>query len=314
MPTFCEAHLIKHQIPNIIDTIEPDYIIYNEGMFPTGPENTTNVDDKFLNEYTLDGKRGFDFEELQEIIHEAQKKYKDTKIILNKMEYPEGMYDVMDCWYEASSNFDKLGIDVEVGDYIFPYESDVFHHEDSKEEIQSYLQQLKPNTGFRSIWIDFVENQFYAFKSTLKPFLKREWAEQGRSRRICIKFGDWDWYKQVLGGLMTQQYPMLYPTDLITYHYVWWRPEKYKKMRFAQLNRGDNFWETFESACENIKSLKYNEIRVYPGPKHLTSKWIKFHDIKHPKHIKKHENYLGYVAESVVNSLNNSLEVIDGVE
>ena len=74
MPTFCEAHLIKHQIPNIIDTIEPDYIIYNEGMFPTGPENTTNVDEKFLNEYTLDGKRGFDFEELQEIIHEAQKK------------------------------------------------------------------------------------------------------------------------------------------------------------------------------------------------------------------------------------------------
>ena len=56
---------------------------------------------------------------------------------------------------------------------------------------------------------------------------------------------------------MTQQYPMLYPTDLITYHYVWWRPEKYKKMRFAQLNRGDNFWETFNTRKDTMYKFRY---------------------------------------------------------
>ena len=37
VPVFCEAHLVRFQIPNIIDTIDPDVIIYNEGMFPSEP-------------------------------------------------------------------------------------------------------------------------------------------------------------------------------------------------------------------------------------------------------------------------------------
>jgi hypothetical protein len=61
-PVFCETHLIKYQIPNIIDTINPDYIIYNEGMFPFGPEGNTQTDSNFVKNYTLDGHRGFDYE------------------------------------------------------------------------------------------------------------------------------------------------------------------------------------------------------------------------------------------------------------
>ena len=41
----------------------------------------------------------------------------------------------------------------------------------AKEEIEGYLNQLTPNTGFKSIWIDFMETQFYAEKKTLDPFL-----------------------------------------------------------------------------------------------------------------------------------------------
>ena len=48
IPVFCEAHLVKFQIPNIIDTINPDYIIYHEGMFPRGPESSTSGNDNFL--------------------------------------------------------------------------------------------------------------------------------------------------------------------------------------------------------------------------------------------------------------------------
>ena len=162
IPIFCEAHLIKYQIPNIIDTINPDYIIYNEGMFPVGPESNSIIDKNFLDEYTLDGKgkRGFDYLELKQIIKDAQKLYPNTKIILNKMDYKDSSASVN--YVHACSNFKELGIDIKKGDYIFPYEGDVFHHENSKEEIQEYLTQLKPNEGFRSRWIDFIENQYYA--------------------------------------------------------------------------------------------------------------------------------------------------------
>ena len=51
-PIFNDTHLVKLQIPNIIKSINPDYILYNEGMFPSGPESTTNVDNNFVNKYS----------------------------------------------------------------------------------------------------------------------------------------------------------------------------------------------------------------------------------------------------------------------
>ena len=39
MPCFGEGHLIDLQIQNLINTINPTHIIYNEGLFPRGPEN-----------------------------------------------------------------------------------------------------------------------------------------------------------------------------------------------------------------------------------------------------------------------------------
>ena len=75
IPTFCESHLIKYQIPNIIDTIAPDYIIYNEGMFPNGTEGNKQLSKEWLNKYTLDkeGKRGFDYIVLENIIKSDKK-------------------------------------------------------------------------------------------------------------------------------------------------------------------------------------------------------------------------------------------------
>ena len=56
IPTFCESHLIECQIPNIIDTINPDYIIYNEGMFPNGTEGNKQLTKEWLDKYTLNGE------------------------------------------------------------------------------------------------------------------------------------------------------------------------------------------------------------------------------------------------------------------
>ena len=313
IPVFCESHLIKYQIPNIIDTINPDIIVYNEGLMPAGPESHGLPQD-FVDKYTLDGKRGFDFNDLKKIISSAQKKYPNTKIILNEMEYT-GIFDASTCYTKACSNFEELGIDVNPGDYIFPYEGDVFHHETSKDEIQGYLDQLDLDTGFTSTWIDFIGNQYYAFKSTLKPFLKKEWENQKRARRICIRFGTWDFYLNELMNFQKQQYPNLYPTDLLTYHYAWWRPGKFFELRKDQLTNRirphKDFWKNFTKAYQDIDKLLYNEIRVYSGDKKLTGKWVKYWNIEHPKHIKEHPNYSSKTPECGIEYESNIIDKYD---
>jgi hypothetical protein len=292
-PVFCDSHLIRYQIDNIVDTIDPDYIIYNEGMFPQGPEGTTVVDDRFIEEFTLDGHRGFDYAELKQIVEDAQYKYPNTKIILNEMQYPETA-TAPECYYLACSNFKELGIDIAEGDLIFPFEGDVFHHEDAKSDIENYCKQLTPNTGFRSNWIDFIENQYYAEKSQWIRYKKS--AEDTKSRRVCICYGTEQFYRDVLLNFMTQKYPMLYPTDLVTYHYAWWRPEKYRDLRYAQLNRAGEYWKDFDSALYKIHNAKGKDIGdVILRPhlsENLSHRYACYVDIEHPKHVKQHVNYI----------------------
>lgn len=294
IPTFCDSHLIQYQIDNLIDTINPEYIVYNEGIFPRGPESNTNVNENFLKTYTLDGKRGFDFNGLEEIIESKQKQYPQTNIILNKMNYPPDMWDAPSCATYACTNFNEVGIDIKEGDYIFPLEGDVFHHQDSKEEIEGYLSQLKPNTGFRSIWLDFMETQFYVEKKTTPPLYNG--GEGGRQRKVCVRFGGMEFLKGVLSNFMTQQYLMLYPTDLITYHYPWWKPGKFKELRYALINREKQYWEYFEKSLQTIKNNK-NQIKediiLRPNlPDNRQTKYASYIEIEHPHHIKNHPNYI----------------------
>jgi len=289
VPVFCETHLIKLQIDNIFNTINPDILIYNEGMFPHGPESCTNMSG-FKEKYTLngEGKRGFDYPELQEIIFESQKKYSDKKIILNEMEYDPNEKSATQHYIKACSNFKDLNIEINVGDYIFPFEGDVFHLESEKNAIQSYMDQLQPNTGFRSIWIDFVENQFYAEMKSLKPFFKNE---EGSSRKICIRFGDMKYYKSVVGNFESRNYTNLYSTDLVTYHYAWFRYDKYLQLRYDQLNRPNYYWKYFNDAIRYIKEFKYAKICNKPD-KTGTYRYVLAVELKHPEAIKTHPNYI----------------------
>tara|TARA_R100000008_G_scaffold85338_1_gene74989 strand:+ start:374 stop:1315 length:942 start_codon:yes stop_codon:yes gene_type:complete len=305
IPIFCESHLIKYQIPNIIDTINPDIIIYNEGMFPSGTEGTKKIDESWVAKYTLngEGKRGFDFNELEKIIEDASKDYPNVEIILNKMDYQDcidkGQYDFVGtkCYVKANSNFKELGIELEEGDFIFPLEGDTFHHENSKNEIQGYLDQLTPDTGIKSVIVDFVQNQYYTEHinwvkhqnlseiDSENPFAK--------SRRFCVCYGSEDFYHSVLSEFMSQDYDMLYPTDLITYHYAWWRPDKFLELRCDQLDRSEEKWTAYLSGMEEAKKAERDLIVVRPWCEdNNPRKYLKKVDIEHPKHIFEHPNYL----------------------
>jgi len=317
IPTFAEAHLIRYQIPNIVDTINPDYIIINEGMFPAGTEGNKVITQEWKDKYTLngEGKRGFDFLELQQIVKDAQKKYTDIKIILNEMEYKLGMTST-ECYKKATTNFKELGIDIEEGDYIFPYEGDVFHHEDAKEEIQGYMDQLQPGEGFRSIWVDYLQNFWYVEKSRIKPWLQdSKYQHDGNymTRRICFRYDkNGVKYENMINNFMTvkhhhptEGYGMLYPTDLITYHYAWIRPGKYRQLRCDQLQRQPGYWEAFQAGLDKCDKYEDSDIVIRPNNTIYTHGYAKFFSkLPHPKHIKKHELWKD-LEEELIDQLTN---------
>tara|TARA_Y100000310_G_scaffold312991_1_gene360849 strand:- start:332 stop:1228 length:897 start_codon:yes stop_codon:yes gene_type:complete len=290
IPTFCDSHLIKFQIPNIVETINPDYIIYNEGLFPGGPESSTNRTDEFIKKYTLDGTRGFDFNDLEEIIENAKKIYPNVNFILNKMSYNDDVKSASQNAINAYTNFNDLGIDIKEGDYIFPFEGDVFHHESSADEINGYIKQIKPNQGFKSIWIDYLETQFYTEKVNWEPV-----GGKYKQRKICVCYGDIDFLKNVVVNFESQNYPMLFPTDLITHHYCWWRPGKFKELRYDLINRADWYWQNFEKGLVNIRNSKDKNDVVLRS--HLSEnelmRYATHVEFDQPKHVKEHPNFLG---------------------
>lgn len=307
VPTFAESHLIKCQIPNIIDTINPDYIVYQEGLFPNGTEGNKTYDSKWLDKYTLDGKRGWDWLELINVVDNAQRKYPNTKIILNNIDYKQGMSST-DCYVNACLNLENLDIKFEEGDYIFPYEGDVFHHENDAENIQEYMEQIEPGQGFRSIWIDYMQNFWYVEKMRIIAYLYKGLEEAYMTRRICIRYDKGgEFYKQVLDNFMTidyhnptKGYGMLYPTDLITYHYAWIRPGKFRELRCDQLQRGGTYWDDFCRGLDEADQYNLSEIVVRPEVAGDDArKYIKFFDkFEHPKHIKQHECWTELNSES----------------
>jgi hypothetical protein len=301
VPTFAESHLIKCQIPNIIDTINPDYIVYQEGLFPNGTEGNKVYDSNWLDKYTKDGLRGFDFDELKKIVDDANQVYDKTEIILNEVNYLAGMSST-DCYVSSCLNLENLGIKFEEGDYIFPYEGDVFHHEDDKDNIQSYMNQIEPGQGFRSIWIDYMQNFWYVEKQRIKPYLYPNQEDNYMTRRICVRYDkDGHFYKKVLDNFMTVDYHnpiggygMLYPTDLITYHYAWIRPGKFRDLRCDQLQRVGTYWEDFCVGLDLADEYTLSEIAIRPRLLDTdSSKFIKFFDkFKHPKHLRKHQSWV----------------------
>jgi hypothetical protein len=86
---------------------------------------------------------------------------------------------------------------------------------------------------------------------------------------------------------------MLYPTDLVTFHYAWWRPNKFLQLRCDQLDRSDDYWDAYLNGMEKASEAKDDLVVVRPwladdNPR----KYLIKIDIEHPKHIMNHPNYL----------------------
>jgi len=99
--------------------------------------------------------------------------------------------------------------------------------------------------------------------------------------------------KDVVLNFVSQKYPMLYPTDLTTYHYRWWRQGKYSQLRYDQLNRLPRYWQQFDQGLEQIKQLKEKQIVLRPDkPTSSAARYASYWEIDHPKAIINHINYI----------------------
>jgi hypothetical protein len=284
IPCFGEGHFTELQIDNLVDTINPDYIIYNEGLFPQGPENKGGVDDVFKSKFCFENTNlAWDTKLVQESIKKSQEKYPNTKIIWNHIEYDN--LDANECYFKAVSNFKDFDIDICPGDLIFPLEGDVFFLKDDMELLEVYISKLKNNEGIQAPYLDFMENQHYVEGNALQ-------SETIHRRRIVIKFGDWNYYKTIVRNFISQHYPLItFPRYI--FHYAWWRPGKYKDLRINQLIRSSEYHQNFLLALEKAKKCTDSRILIRPDRVETDpSRYIVRIDIEHPKEIKNHINYV----------------------
>ena len=90
---------------------------------------------------------------------------------------------------------------------------------------------------------------------------------------------------------------MLYSSELMTYHYNWFRFGKNKELRYDQIVRDELYWGNFEKGLQQIKFNTINKIKedviVRPN-KALSdySKYASYIDIEQPKAISQHENFI----------------------
>lgn len=281
IPCFGEAHFTALQIDNLIDTVKPTHIIYNEGLFPKGPENK-GIDPTFRTDFCYrDTNLAWDTEMLRQAVSAAQSKYPDVSIKWNPMDYSD--IDANDCYVHSVST---LGVDIEEGDLIFPLEGDVFFHEDDMQLLHQYIDALQPDQGLQAPYLDFMENQYYIEAESLHP-------ERIHKRRIVIKFGSWEYYKEVVKNFTSQKYPQLEIFPRYIFHYAWWRPGKYKELRFRQLVRPEAYSAAFRTALQQASENKLDNIVIRPTrAENDPLRYITKIDIKHPVHILQHPNYI----------------------
>ena len=292
IPTFAEAPMIACQIPNLMATVKPDVVIYNEGLFPNGPESTSIINDEFRKNYCYkDTNAGFDYEETVALIDKAKKDYPDTEWHYGVVDYPDGL-KAEDCYTYAVSNFDDHGVTIEEGDILLPSEADVFHLETDVDKIDAIFAGMDLNDGVSTKWWEFGPTQFY-IEQRQHPDINTV----TKSRRFAVKYKDMDYYHAVVHNFVTQKYKNTRMVDgLITYHYPWFRTGKYRMLRYAILNRDPWYWTQFEEGLQKMEHCSRTgnfKESVMIRPNHSNNyKYMKYIDVEHPEAIKSHVNFV----------------------
>ena len=274
----------------MIEVLNPDVILYSEGLFPSGPENRGHVDtEEFRKKWLFKSTTqcGFDWLESQSIIYP----YSEQRWVQMKgMWYSEADADV--CFIRAITE----GYEFEVGDIIFPLEPDAFIYEGDADLINAEISKLKPGKGLSCRWVDFLETQHYTEAINIV---------QPKYRRFCYCFDNMENYRKAMSGFTSQNYPALKKVDsFFVRHYPWFTPDPWKQLRHELIYRSDpNYWKAFDAGLDEIR--EYSERHVQTGmPANFMptvvirpsrsdeGRYAKFIDVPHPSAIMNHPNFV----------------------
>lgn len=309
LPEFASSHFLKCAIPNWIDILEPDIVLINSGIFPSGPENKGHIDDDFKRKWCYkDTNAGFDYDETLDFVsqltierHAGNKKipHIECRVINYKSQ------DANECFLEAITT----GLDgfVEEGSLIFPFEPDCFVWEGDKDKINELVDNLEIGHGISTKWVDFLQTQHYTECINVKS---------PKYRRFCYKFDNMTNYNRAMSGFMSQDYPLLKKTDeFFCRHYCWIVSDEWKELRYELIwRRDDQYWKDFETGLQEIqrKTQEYLEhtavitlsnspifgknwngqkVQIRPS-RQDEGRWASFIDVPHPRHIMNHPNFV----------------------
>ena len=296
IPSFASSHFLKCWIPNVIESINPDVIIINEGLFPNGPENKGHIDQAFREKWCYkDTNAGFDYDDTLEIVsnwtidrYNGNEKVPHIECRIINYDDP----DVNNCFVKAITMPEIFG----VGDVIFPLEPDAFHREVNNKKIQDAIDRLDIGQGIQTKWVDFLETQYYTEAINLV---------QPKYRRFAYRFDNMENYKSAMSGFMSQNYSRLQKCDdFITYHYPWFVYDKWKELRYELIHRSDpQYWKDFDDGLQEIrqsskwindfgKVMDYQDKIVIRPSRQDEGRYAKFIDIEHPEAIKNHPNFI----------------------
>ena len=307
-PTFAESHLIGLHLDNMISTLSPDVIVYNEGLFPQGPENKGHIDDAFIAKWGIEFENkviGFDWKDtlatLRHCNGHSNRKSSDPLKYPHQWRWHTMEYDNLsadECFIKAMSysTTDNPGNwDISYGDIIFLLEPDAFIHEGDVEFINNLLNDLQPGEGISCKWVDFLETQYYTEAINLV---------QPKYRRFAYRFDNMENYKSAINGFTSQNYTKLKKADeFFIRHYAWFRPDPWKQLRYDLIHRSDpQYWKDFDEGLKNIRQHSENlwiseqqpewkRIVIRPS-RSDEGRYAKFIDIEHPEAIKKHPNFV----------------------
>ena len=108
-----------------------------------------------------------------------------------------------------------------------------------------------------------------------------------------MKFGTWQYYKDIVSNFTSQKYQQLHIFPRYIFHYAWWRPGKYKELRFRQLIRPDHYSNAVRQALLQAQENRLDKIVIRPE-RHESDllRYIVRIEIDHPKEIKQHNNFI----------------------
>jgi len=288
-PCFAEGHILEAHIRNYCEYVKPDKMIFLEGLFPTGPENSLHTQrmENFKKLYTTDGKRSFDIEKMRDIVKRCQADYPEVEIQWTEMNYSAGQTTER-TYYQVYTFPETLGLKPD--DIIHPTETDLLFGKEEGLELRKQCDLLR-NGEMMSL----LMRQFFITPRVMMGHRHRRGAWRWGNGQNYKKFFERYWWEESSVKQLTNRHKM-------GWHYEWTRPGKYLEMRYEQTHKHNvsGMLRKLQAQIEgNVGATKAQlGIMCDEAIKMRTFPHLEFPDYTledHPIHIQRHPNLTRYL-------------------